>query len=109
MIFRLCWDHAVAMELMLFDCATGTCCCLQLLCLGPFAVSHGPCTSIACGECCSFFTLVPQVAVLANHQNGRDTHMRQVLVYGPAGVAAPRLGDAGLFDSLEFNCYSTMR
>lgn len=50
-----------------------------------------------------------QVAVLANHQNGRDTHMRQVLVYGPAGVAAPGLGDAGLFDSLEFNCYSTMR
>jgi hypothetical protein len=47
--------------------------------------------------------------VLANHQNGRDTHMRQVLVYGPAGVAAPGLGDVGLFESSEFSCYSTMR
>lgn len=24
-----------------------------------------------------------QVAVLSNHQNGRDTHVRQVCVYGP--------------------------
>eukprot|EP00882_Tetradesmus_deserticola_P016691 GHRQ01017843.1.p1 GENE.GHRQ01017843.1~~GHRQ01017843.1.p1 ORF type:complete len:181 (+),score=47.12 GHRQ01017843.1:565-1107(+) len=50
-----------------------------------------------------------QVAVLANHQNGRDTHMRQVLVYGPANSATPGLRDAGMFDSLEFKCYSTMR
>jgi hypothetical protein len=54
-------------------------------------------------------SLMPQIAVLANHQNGRDTHMRQVLVYGPAGVAAPGLGDVGLFESSEFSCYSTMR
>eukprot|EP00894_Picocystis_sp_ML_P001450 jgi/Pico_ML_1/51967/g2753.t1 len=27
---------------------------------------------------------VLQVVVLANHQNGRDTHLRQVHVYGPA-------------------------
>jgi hypothetical protein len=25
-----------------------------------------------------------QIAVLANHQNGRDTHIRQVKIYGPA-------------------------
>lgn len=28
-----------------------------------------------------------QVAVLANHQNGRDTHIRQILLYGPSGAA----------------------
>lgn len=30
---------------------------------------------------------VVQVAVLANHQNGRDTHLRQVRVYGPPADA----------------------
>uniref|UniRef100_A0A8B9GIQ8 Anaphase-promoting complex subunit 10 n=1 Tax=Amazona collaria TaxID=241587 RepID=A0A8B9GIQ8_9PSIT len=28
-------------------------------------------------------TFMIQIAVLANHQNGRDTHMRQIKVYTP--------------------------
>uniref|UniRef100_A0A8I5U7B8 Anaphase-promoting complex subunit 10 n=1 Tax=Pongo abelii TaxID=9601 RepID=A0A8I5U7B8_PONAB len=28
-------------------------------------------------------TFMIQIAVLANHQNGRDTHMRQIKIYTP--------------------------
>eukprot|EP00775_Hariotina_reticulata_P013199 gene13199-13330_t len=53
-----------------------------------------------------------KVAVLANHQNGRDTHIRQVLLYGPAfpsGTSSSSLGCSGQFDTLEFSCYSVIR
>ncbi len=30
-----------------------------------------------------------QVAVLANHQNGRDTHIRLIRVYGPRSDPVP--------------------
>merc|ERR1719281_538834 len=36
-----------------------------------------------------------QLAVLANHQNGRDTHIRQIQVYGPRSSSRPRNADAG--------------
>ncbi|KAG1674481.1 hypothetical protein FOA52_003086 [Chlamydomonas sp. UWO 241] len=35
---------------------------------------------------CAFFL---QIAVLSNHQNGRDTHIRLVRVYGPRADPAP--------------------
>merc|ERR1711879_834470 len=31
-----------------------------------------------------------QLAVLSNHQNGRDTHIRQIQVYGPRSSPRPR-------------------
>lgn len=50
-----------------------------------------------------------QLAVLANHQNGRDTHIRQVKVYGPRQELSrdlePQLG----FTSLEFTKFATVR
>lgn len=29
------------------------------------------------------YTFMLQIAVLSNHLNGRDTHVRQIKVYGP--------------------------
>merc|ERR1711959_59317 len=34
-----------------------------------------------------------QLAVLSNHQNGRDTHIRQIQVYGPRLSTHPRCTD----------------
>jgi hypothetical protein len=73
------------------------------------AATHAAASAADCSCCVLLLLVLFQIAVLANHQNGRDTHMRQVLVYGPAGVAAPGVGDAGTFESSEFNIYSTMR
>jgi anaphase-promoting complex subunit 10 len=33
-----------------------------------------------------------QLAILANHQNGRDTHVRQVKIYGPRQGPMSALG-----------------
>jgi len=49
-----------------------------------------------------------QVAILTNHQNGRDTHLRQVKVYGPR----PKISTFGQkieFKSPEFLMYGTLR
>mmetsp|Transcript_1520 Transcript_1520/g.2721 ORF Transcript_1520/g.2721 Transcript_1520/m.2721 type:complete len:193 (-) Transcript_1520:94-672(-) len=35
-----------------------------------------------------------QLAVMSNHQNGRDTHIRQIQVYGPRSSPRPRVADA---------------
>jgi len=45
-----------------------------------------------------------QVAILANHQNGRDSHVRQIKIYGPRQSST-----MGHFTSLEFNMYSCIR
>ncbi|KAG9150328.1 hypothetical protein Leryth_027454 [Lithospermum erythrorhizon] len=51
-------------------------------------------------------TFMLQIAILANHLNGRDTHVRQIKVYGP------RLNPIPLqpfqFTSKEFLTYSTL-
>lgn len=46
-----------------------------------------------------------QVAVLANHQNGRDTHIRQIKVYGPRQTTVYPLG-AGFttVDCVKYAC-----
>eukprot|EP00287_Rhodomonas_sp_CCMP768_P008166 CAMPEP_0196737732 /NCGR_PEP_ID=MMETSP1091-20130531/15368_1 /TAXON_ID=302021 /ORGANISM="Rhodomonas sp., Strain CCMP768" /LENGTH=210 /DNA_ID=CAMNT_0042081623 /DNA_START=123 /DNA_END=755 /DNA_ORIENTATION=+ len=52
-----------------------------------------------------------QVAVLANHENGRDSHIRQVKVFGPRQQASG-LGLAeggGGFESIDFSMFSTIR
>ncbi|KAL4860168.1 Anaphase-promoting complex subunit 10 [Chlorella vulgaris] len=50
-----------------------------------------------------------QVAVLANHQSGRDTHLRQVRVFGPRCDAAKTLGHEVGFTSPQFAAYSAVR
>lgn len=49
-----------------------------------------------------------QLAVLANHQNGRDTHIRQIRVYAPRngtsnGMSLPE------FNTIEFQIYACVR
>lgn len=36
-------------------------------------------------------TNMVQIAIISNHQNGRDTHIRQVKVYGPAVSISPSM------------------
>jgi hypothetical protein len=44
------------------------------------------------------------------HQNGRDTHLRQVKVYGRRTAAAtPLNGQYGPFLSIEMNQYAVLR
>ncbi|KAK6152925.1 hypothetical protein DH2020_012564 [Rehmannia glutinosa] len=52
-------------------------------------------------------TFMLQIAVLSNHLNGRDTHVRQIKVYGPRLNPIPR--QPFQFTSTEFITYSTLR
>ena len=48
-----------------------------------------------------------QIAVITNHQNGRDTHMRQVRVHAPVeqrGVMVDPLGSFVSVDCSQFAC-----
>jgi hypothetical protein len=49
-----------------------------------------------------------QVAVLANHQNGRDTHIRQILLFGPCVRQGPMtsVGGGGSLASQLQSCLS---
>eukprot|EP00878_Enallax_costatus_P006606 GHUV01006924.1.p1 GENE.GHUV01006924.1~~GHUV01006924.1.p1 ORF type:complete len:181 (+),score=40.32 GHUV01006924.1:280-822(+) len=59
------------------------------------------------GGCLKAFFV--QVAILANHQNGRDTHVRQILLYGPGPGASSALSSVGQFNTPEFNMFSMLR
>ena len=52
-----------------------------------------------------------QVAVLANHQNGRDTHVRQIKIFGPRRDQARALGRSLQLDfkSPKFTAYASVR
>ncbi|KAL4368299.1 hypothetical protein GQ457_05G012840 [Hibiscus cannabinus] len=52
-------------------------------------------------------TFMLQIAVLSNHLNGRDTHVRQIKVYGPRPNPIPH--QPFQFTSREFITYSTVR
>ncbi|XP_020585156.1 anaphase-promoting complex subunit 10 [Phalaenopsis equestris] len=52
-------------------------------------------------------TFMLQLAVLSNHLNGRDTHIRQIKIYGPRPNPIPTLPFH--FTSKEFISYSTIR
>ncbi|XP_057421983.1 anaphase-promoting complex subunit 10 [Lotus japonicus] len=52
-------------------------------------------------------TFMLQIAVLSNHLNGRDTHVRQIKVYGPRPNPIPH--QPYQFTSREFITYSTIR
>ena len=58
-----------------------------------------------------FRTFMVQIAVLSNHQNGRDTHMRQIKIFapvegGPVGMAS--LSNAA-FTTNDFSRFSCIR
>ncbi|KAL8538998.1 hypothetical protein ACS0TY_000848 [Phlomoides rotata] len=52
-------------------------------------------------------TFMLQIAILANHLNGRDTHVRQIKIYGPRPNPIPH--QPFQFTSTEFIKYSILR
>eukprot|EP00898_Chlorokybus_atmophyticus_P008507 jgi/Chlat1/8658/Chrsp87S08045 len=50
-----------------------------------------------------------QVAVLSNHQNGRDTHIRQIKIFGPRQNIAWALGHPLQFVTSEYAQFATLR
>lgn len=52
-------------------------------------------------------TFMLQIAILANHLNGRDTHVRQIKIYGPRPNPVPL--QPFHFTSPQFIKYSTIR
>ena len=50
-----------------------------------------------------------QLAVLSNHQNGRDTHVRQVKIFGPRTSPMAIIGDGLSFGTPEFSQFATVR
>lgn len=54
-------------------------------------------------------TFMIQIAVISNHQNGRDTHMRQIRIHSPMQGRKYALEDMGKFTTLEFQKFTTIR
>ena len=56
-------------------------------------------------------TFMLQIAIISNHQNGRDTHMRQIKVHSPAeDILGPHSQlIPGHFVTNEFQRYTTIR
>ncbi|CAK0734579.1 hypothetical protein CVIRNUC_000451 [Coccomyxa viridis] len=50
-----------------------------------------------------------QLAVLANHQNGRDTHVRGIKVFAPQQDAVQPLNQDVGFNTVHFSQYATLR
>lgn len=53
-----------------------------------------------------------QVAVLTNHQNGRDTHIRQILLFGPSAQAGSVISISGAgqkLETLESSMFASLR
>lgn len=70
--------------------------------------SSNPNTAAAGQQPCMSAYLI-QLAVLSNHQNGRDTHLRQVVVLGPRPDPMRLLGHGTDFTSDEFRLFATLR
>ncbi|CAD7089340.1 unnamed protein product [Hermetia illucens] len=54
-------------------------------------------------------TFMIQIAVISNHQNGRDTHMRQIRIHSPVEGKNYPLEQYGQFSTVEFQQYSCIR
>ena len=54
-------------------------------------------------------TWLLQLAVISNHQNGRDTHIRQIRVFGPRQDGIKATGHEIGFTSAEFAPYAVVR
>ncbi|XP_037087221.1 anaphase-promoting complex subunit 10-like [Pollicipes pollicipes] len=50
-----------------------------------------------------------QIAVITNHQNGRDTHMRQVRVHAPVEQRGVMVDPVGSFVSVECSQFACVR
>lgn len=50
-----------------------------------------------------------QIAVISNHQNGRDTHMRQIKIHSPIEGRCFALEQFGQFATIDFQKYMTIR
>lgn len=50
-----------------------------------------------------------QLAVMANHQNGRDTHVRGIKVFAPQQDAMQPLNQDIGFSTVQFSQYATVR
>jgi anaphase-promoting complex subunit 10 len=57
------------------------------------------------GDPCTLRAFFLQICVVSMHQNGRDTHVRQVKVFGPRN--STDIGPA--FSSVELSQFSTLR
>lgn len=49
-----------------------------------------------------------QICILQNHQNGRDTHLRQVKIYGPKKPSSS-LSTSTQFNSVDYSQFDTLR
>lgn len=54
-------------------------------------------------------TFMIQIAVISNHQNGRDTHMRQIKVHSPTQGLGVAMDNFGICTSLDFRQFATIR
>jgi anaphase-promoting complex subunit 10 len=55
-------------------------------------------------------TFMIQIAVISNHQNGRDTHMRQIKIHSPSTNEKKNLAlDNYNFSTVDFSQFSTIR
>ncbi|CAG0911583.1 unnamed protein product [Cyprideis torosa] len=54
-------------------------------------------------------TFMIQIAIASNHQNGRDTHLRQVKVYSPIEDIPLPVGKMSQFTTTSFSQYSFLR
>lgn len=54
-------------------------------------------------------TFMIQIAVLSNHQNGRDTHVRQIKIHSPMEAKGAALDNLGTFVTVDCQQYSTIR
>jgi len=61
-----------------------------------------------CSECKRVSAYLVQVAVLNNHQNGRDTHIRQLKVFGPRLDMMQASGHTHV-TTVEFSQFATIR
>lgn len=50
-----------------------------------------------------------QLAVTSNHQNGRDTHMRQIKIHSPIEHSGVGFEQFGRFSTVEFQQHATIR
>ncbi|KAJ8934427.1 hypothetical protein NQ318_000644 [Aromia moschata] len=50
-----------------------------------------------------------QIAVTSNHQNGRDTHMRQIKIHSPIENASIPIENYMNFSTVEFQQHATIR
>lgn len=54
-------------------------------------------------------TYMIQIAVISNHQNGRDTHMRQIKVHSPCEPTTFDINKIPNFSTVQFQQYATIR